>query len=85
MDNERFEGDSVAEDNAYQAALDSVKAPKVYLGKTGAWTISGKVGGLYEVKLYSPAGALIDKVRCDDYRTAMEYRRSFNLIAKNHS
>lgn len=37
----------------------------------------------YEVRLRAPNGELYDKVRCDDYRAAMDYWKSFNSIAKN--
>lgn len=55
---------------------------KVWTAKSGAWTIFGKVGGLYEAKVYNAAGGLLDKVRCDDYRMALDYLRSFKKIAK---
>jgi len=53
--------------------------------KSGAWVVMDKSfpSGLFVVKLYSSGGGLIDKVRCDDYRMAMDYRRSFNAIARN--
>lgn len=53
--------------------------------KSGAWVIMDKIfpSGMYEVKLYSSGGGLMDRVRCDDYRMALDYRKSFNLIAKN--
>lgn len=56
---------------------------KVY--KSGAWVVMDKTfpAGLYEVKLYSSGGGLIDKVRCDDYRMALEYRKAFSSIAAN--
>ena len=37
--------------------------------------------GLYLVQVYI-GGELHDKVRCDDYRTARDYLKSFNAIAK---
>lgn len=37
----------------------------------------------WDVRLRAPNGELHDKVRCDDYRSAMDYWKSFNLIAKN--
>lgn len=54
--------------------------------KTGAWVVMtgpSFPSGLFEVKLYSSGGGLMDKVRCDDYRMALDYRKSFNAIAKN--
>lgn len=38
--------------------------------------------GMYLVQLRSSSGDLLDKVRCDDYRTAMEYKRAFSALAK---
>ena len=38
--------------------------------------------GFYLVECYIGA-ELHDKVRCDDYRDAMDYYKSFALIAKN--
>jgi len=35
------------------------------------------------VKLYNAAGNLTDKVRTDDYKNALAYWKTFNLIAKN--
>ena len=40
--------------------------------------------GQYLVKVYSATGNLIDEIITFDYRTACEYRRAFNAIAKNH-
>jgi hypothetical protein len=58
---------------------------KVTTHKNGAYTSFEKSlpSGMYTVKAYSPAGALIDKVRCDDYREALAYLRAFNAIARN--
>ena len=57
---------------------------KIFTGKNGAWTSFEKLNGWYIVKLYDAAGNLLDKIRCDDYRNACDYRKSFNAIAKNH-
>ena len=38
--------------------------------------------GMYLVKVYV-GSELHDKIRCDDYQTALAYLRSFNAIAKN--
>ena len=38
--------------------------------------------GMYLVQLRSASGELQDKVRCDDYRMAMTYKRAFMAIAK---
>ena len=52
--------------------------------KSGAWTTFDRQlpSGMYEVKLYARDGTLIDKVRCDDYRNARAYLKSFNKIAR---
>ena len=55
---------------------------KVFVAKSGAWTMFAKVGGLYECKVYNAVGGLLDKVRCDDYRMALDYLRSFKKIAQ---
>ena len=62
-----------------------MNAPQAYVAKSGAWVSFDKGGsdGMYIVKLYSASGNLIDKVRCDDYRNACAYKRSFIAIAKN--
>ena len=38
--------------------------------------------GMYLVQLYIGA-ELRDKIRCDDYRMALDYLRAFNQTAKN--
>ena len=58
---------------------------KVKTFKNGAYVSFERVPfyGQWIVKAYSPAGALLDKVITFDYRTALEYRRAFNGIARN--
>lgn len=53
--------------------------------KSGALVTHDKnpINGMHEVKLYSSGGGLIDKMRCDTYQGALEYRKAFNAIAKN--
>ncbi len=36
----------------------------------------------YIVKMYTPSGDLADRVRTDDYQSALGYFKSFGLIAK---
>ncbi len=36
----------------------------------------------YVVKMYTPDGFLADKIRTDDYQSALGYLKSFGLIAK---
>jgi hypothetical protein len=59
--------------------------PYAKVHKSGASVVMDRTvpAGMYEVKLYSSGGGLIDKVRCDDYRMALDYRKSFNAIARN--
>ncbi len=58
---------------------------KVKVFKNGAYVSFERVPfyGQWIVKVYSPAGALLDKVISYDYRTALEYKRCFEGIAKN--
>lgn len=58
---------------------------KVKTFKNGAYTSFERdnARGMYLVKVYNPAGYLIDRVLCDDSRNARDYLRSFNAIAKN--
>ena len=39
--------------------------------------------GMYLVQLRNTTGDLVDKIRCDDYRMAMDYKRAFIAIAKH--
>ena len=38
--------------------------------------------GMYLVMVRAANGEVYDKVRCDDYRNALDYFRAFNRIAK---
>lgn len=57
---------------------------KIKEQKNGNYTTFERVAhnGYYIVKLYK-RGELADKVMADSYRTASDYFKSFNLIAKN--
>ena len=55
---------------------------KLQLFKNGALVTMERVGGMYVVLCRDPAGRVHDKVRCDDYRMALEYRRVFCSVAK---
>lgn len=56
---------------------------KIQEFKNGAYvTFERLTCGYYAVNLRAPNGELSDKVRCDTYRAAMEYRRAFVAIAK---
>lgn len=48
----------------------------------GGTVIFEKDNGWFRVTLRDTAGNLLDKVRCDNYRDALAYRRSFVAIAK---
>lgn len=37
----------------------------------------------YQVTVRNSIGDVHDKVRCDDYRTALDYWKTFNAIARN--
>jgi hypothetical protein len=58
---------------------------KIKTFKNGAYVSFERVPfyGQWIVKVYSPAGALLDKVISFEYRTALEYKRAFEGIAKN--
>jgi hypothetical protein len=58
---------------------------KIKMFKNGAYVTFERNAfyGQYLVKVYSATDTLIDKIITYDYRTALEYRRAFNGIAKN--
>lgn len=58
---------------------------KIKIFKNGAWTSFDKtpVSGYYVICAFSPSGRLLDKMVCDNYRSALDYLRSFKLIARN--
>jgi len=48
------------------------------------WCVSfERIGNWYHVLVRDARGDVHDKVRCDDYRSAIEYRRAFRAIARN--
>lgn len=52
--------------------------------KTGWSVFFDKMpSGYYCVKLRNRADDLIDKMTCDDYRMALQYKKAFSAIAKN--
>lgn len=55
---------------------------KVY--QNGAAVIMEKlpVSGMYSLSARAPSGAMLDKIRCDDYRMAREYWRAFCQLAR---
>lgn len=57
---------------------------KITEQKNGNYTTFERTfpSGYYIVKLYK-RGELADKIMADTYKTAREYLRCFNLIAKN--
>ena len=56
---------------------------KIKEQKNGNYTTFERENGWYVVRLHKRSGELLDKMRCDTYRWACEYFKSFNLIAKN--
>jgi len=51
--------------------------------RNGWSTLLEKTSYWYLVNVRTASGELHDKVRCDDYRSALDYWRAFNAIAKN--
>lgn len=56
--------------------------PKAKEYRNGWSTYMGQAGWLYEVFVRNARGDIHDKIRCDDYRSAMDYWKVFNAIAK---
>lgn len=54
----------------------------IHLYKNDAYVTYEKSNGWYVVRLWDCAGNLSDKVRCDSYREACAYHRSFKAIAR---
>ena len=57
---------------------------KIFEGKGGRYVTFEKTtpSGLYVVILKTGSGEVMDKVRCDDYRLAVEYRKAFLKAAR---
>ena len=55
---------------------------KIYEGRNGKYVVFEKTGSIWTVILRTGAGDVADKVRCDDYRLAVEYRKAFIRLAK---
>ena len=57
---------------------------KITTFKNGAYVTFEKnlISGFYTVTAKTESGQILDKVSADSYRGALEYRRSFSLIAK---
>jgi len=55
---------------------------KIKTYRNGWSTMMDKAGYLYTVIVRDARGDIHDKMRCDDYRTACDYYRAFNAIAK---
>jgi hypothetical protein len=56
---------------------------KPYFSKTGAWVNCESIrhNGFYAVMLIDPSGNIHDRIMTDDYKSALDYRRSFIKIA----
>ena len=55
---------------------------KTYLLKNGAFITFEKnaINGFYTVLLRAPNGSVFDRVSCDDYKNALDYKRAFIAI-----
>jgi hypothetical protein len=49
----------------------------------GAYAIFEKMGAWFHVIARGADGNVIDRIRCDNYREALQYWRAFKLLAKN--
>lgn len=57
--------------------------PRIHEGKGGRYVVFEKLAsGMYLVILRSGAGEVMDKVRCDTYAMAADYRKAFIKIAR---
>jgi hypothetical protein len=56
---------------------------KVKIYPNGWEAMLEKAGPWYCANVRNAAGGIHDKVRCDDYRAALDYYRAFSAIAKN--
>lgn len=59
--------------------------PKLKTFKGEAFVTMEKMShsGMYLVQGWNDAGRCFDKIRCDDYRNALAYFKSFCAIARN--
>lgn len=55
---------------------------KIYEGKYGQSVTFERFGAWWVVQLRDSRGEVADKMRCDDYRMAVEYRKAFIRIAR---
>lgn len=56
--------------------------PKAKAYRNG-WSVTlDKAGAFYVAIVRNGRGDVHDKMRCDDYRDALDYWRAFNAIAK---
>ena len=56
---------------------------KIQTYRNGWCVIMDKGNALYSVIVRNAHGDVHDKMRCDDYRDALDYYRSFKAIARN--
>jgi hypothetical protein len=56
---------------------------KLYANGWSAHAEKGSYAGMYTVLIRTAKGDIHDRVRCDDYRMAMEYYKTFCNIARN--
>jgi hypothetical protein len=57
--------------------------PKIKTYRNNWCVVMEQTSVWYSVIVRNATGNVHDKVRCDDYRNAMDYWRAFNAIAKN--
>lgn len=56
--------------------------PRIKTFKNGASAYLGPCGIGYETFARNPRGDLIDRMRCDDYRMALDFYRAFQALAR---
>lgn len=57
---------------------------KIQVFKNEAYATFEKCGMWYVVQWRKPNGEIGDKMRCDTYRSGLEYYRAFKAVAKNY-
>lgn len=56
--------------------------PRIKLFKNGASAYFGRCSIGYETFARNSRGDVIDKMRCDDYRMALDFYRAFQALAR---
>jgi len=55
---------------------------KITIYPSGASAMLEKAGGWYHAIARSATGAVLDRIRLEDYRMAMDYYRAFKALAR---